>query len=180
MTTEPAPETPTQKRRFNKRMLIAVAVAVLSAIIAFACSGKQPSSNEGSEDTAAADISQESPFTGRDGKFEFTVVEVSRQVSSSDVELLQKQAKGEYVNVLVNVKNVGDKAQSFSTDDQKLYVGDTEYSSESGFDVTSYEPINPGLDADFNVLFDVPVGSVPTSLKLHDSMFSNGVVLALP
>lgn len=120
------------------------------------------------------------PLTGRDGKFEFTILEVTRTDVTSDNEYLQEKAKGEFVSVRVKVDNIGDKAQSFDTSDQKLYVGSAEYTSDTSLDSYPYAPINPGLSTEVSVLFDVPVGAEPTAVKLHDSMFSSGVKLGLP
>lgn len=37
--------------------------------------------------------------------------------------------------------------------------------------------INPGLAIDTALAFDVPVGTVPDGIQLHDSAFSGGVTV---
>ncbi|WP_179272875.1 MULTISPECIES: DUF4352 domain-containing protein [unclassified Rhodococcus (in: high G+C Gram-positive bacteria)] len=42
-----------------------------------------------------------------------------------------------------------------------------------------YEQINPGNALDTTVVFDVPAGTVPAEIELHDSAFSGGTTVAL-
>jgi hypothetical protein len=44
---------------------------------------------------------------------------------------------------------------------------------------TLWEEINPGNVLKGIVVFDIPRNAEPTSLELHDSMFSGGVTVSL-
>ena len=121
----------------------------------------------------------------RDGKFEFTVANVQTGVPSVGPDMLEQTAQGQYVLVTLNVRNIGDKAQSFSTSSQKLLdANGTEYSSDDLATIyldqgVGYEQINPGNALDVTVVFDVPVAIDPTEIELHDSIFSGGETVSL-
>ncbi|WP_131726599.1 DUF4352 domain-containing protein, partial [Mycobacteroides immunogenum] len=67
---------------------------------------------------------------------------------------------------------------------QKLIAGGKTFSADStasmyiGNDALMAE-INPGNKIDVQVAFDVPVGTEPDQVKLHDSAFSGGVAVDL-
>lgn len=121
----------------------------------------------------------------RDGKFEFTVTAVDPPVSTiGDNPYMRKTAQGEYILVHVTVTNIGDRPQTYFSSNQKLfddhgrrYENDT--MAELNVNDNLSTPINPGNSVDVTIVFDVPVGTVPASLELHDSMFSGGAKVAL-
>ncbi|MEV0684408.1 DUF4352 domain-containing protein [Nocardia sp. NPDC050378] len=123
----------------------------------------------------------------RDGKFEFTVTAVDRPVKViGDNPYLQKTAQGEYIAVHLTVTNIGDKPQSYFASNQKLFddqgrefENDTMAGINVNDDSAMMSDINPGNSVDVVVVFDVPAGTVPASLELHDSMFSGGAQVAL-
>ena len=96
-------------------------------------------------------------------------------------EFLQSTAQGEYVNIRLSVKNIGNEAQTYFVQNQKLIVGGKKFDAASilgakGDDIS----LNPGRGIDNTVVsFDVPPGTVPTSIELHDSAFSGGVTVRL-
>lgn len=118
----------------------------------------------------------------RDGKFEFVVVDIDLSATAGDPTnpYLQSTATGEYLNVYLTVSNIGDAAQLYSASNQQLIVGGRKYDAASILglqgDLTT---INPGLSIDTIVSFDVPPGSHPDAVVLHDSMFSGGVTVSL-
>ena len=123
----------------------------------------------------------------RDGKFEFTVTAVKCGVPEVYGSYGSEKAQGRYCLVTLTVRNIGKAAQSFSYSNQKLYVGDVEYSAT--WDATwrankdadlLRDEINPGDRLKgVIVAFDVPKGAKPTSVKLHDSLWSGGVTVSL-
>lgn len=126
----------------------------------------------------------------RDGKFEVQVLDIAkaRQASSPDGnQFMIAKAQGEFIILTLNVKNIGDEQQSFFTDNQKLIdANGKEYGSSSEADMYlnsggagSFTEINPGNSIQVRVAFDVPTGTVPKALEVHDSMLSGGSVVAL-
>ncbi|WP_067704563.1 DUF4352 domain-containing protein [Nocardia jejuensis] len=121
----------------------------------------------------------------RDGKFGFVVTRVDPPVATvGDNQFLQKDAQGEFVLVYVDVTNTGDKAQTYFGQNQKLiddqnreYSNDTTAELNLNKDVTA--EINPGNKLSVVIAFDVPKGTVPAAIELHDSMFSGGARVAV-
>ena len=124
----------------------------------------------------------------RDGKFEFVVTGVEKGLSSvGDNPYLTEQAQGQFVVVAMTVQNTSNKPQSFAPSDQKLVddQGRTFEPSTSaqialgGSDIPVWDNINPGNTVNAKVVFDMPKDANPTTIELHDSMFSGGVKVRL-
>jgi len=92
-------------------------------------------------------------------------------------------AQGEFIIVNLSVANIGDEAQSYFGTNQKLIDrSGREYEANSSADFWGNKgtgDINPGNSIQVQVAFDVPPGTQPAELELHDSMFSGGVKLRL-
>ncbi|MFC3491351.1 DUF4352 domain-containing protein [Glycomyces rhizosphaerae] len=122
----------------------------------------------------------------RDGNFEFTVGDVEQGETTIGDDILSEEAQGEFVIIDLTVKNIGDEAGTFFDSDQKLFDTDgNEYSASSeagllleGNDVWLTE-INPGNQVEGKIVFDIPTGTTPATLELHDSAFSGGVEVSL-
>jgi uncharacterized low-complexity protein len=124
-----------------------------------------------------------------DGKFQFTVTAIKcGEPSVTDSSgYVSKAAQGQYCLVTISVKNIGDKQQLFSEDDQKLlnasnqqYSPDTTatlYNSNNS-DVFVSE-INPGNTVSGVLVYDIPKDQVPVTAELHDSSLSDGVKVNL-
>ena len=119
----------------------------------------------------------------RDGKFEFRVVDVSRAATVSDPTgnpYMTVNAQGEFVVVTLSVTNIGYEPQSYFGQNQKLIdASGREYGPNGQADMYINDAgsgdINPGNSIQVRVAFDVPPGTSPLELELHDSMFSGGV-----
>ncbi|PWD50739.1 DUF4352 domain-containing protein [Serinibacter arcticus] len=140
-------------------------------------------------ETVAEPPAEAAPGIGapvRDGKFEFTVTGIEGGVPLIGSDMFGQTAQGQFVLVSVTVANIGDAAQSFFGDNATL-VDDQgrEHSADSTAAIylesseSFYTEINPGNAVDAVVVFDIPADAVPTSIELHDSMFSGGVTVAL-
>ena len=111
----------------------------------------------------------ELPTTGvpvRDGKFEFIVRGVSN-------------ARG-YVTVIMKVTNVGNEAQTFFPQNQKLIdvagrTFDADTMAVYDFNTEGIVELNPGLGMEVAVPFKAPAGTQFSAVELHDSAFSAGV-----
>ncbi|MEE2034697.1 DUF4352 domain-containing protein [Rhodococcus chondri] len=122
----------------------------------------------------------------RDGQFAFTVTEVETAITQAgDNPYANKVPQGQFVFVHVDVKNIGDKAQSYFGSNQKLidvqgreFANDTEAEIYANDDFTIGD-INPGNTASVVVVFDIPADAQPKTLELHDSMFSGGATVSI-
>ncbi len=151
-------------------------------------------SAESSVAAPATDVGQEAPTLEnqassvgqavRDGNFEFVVTGVERAPVVADPEFpdLQKAATGEFLLVKMTVTNVGDEPQTFFASFNTLSDGTTEFASDDEAWIylgNTLADLHPGDSIDTAVVFDVPVGTDPESIELHDGPSSDGVVVGL-
>jgi Domain of unknown function (DUF4352)/Protein of unknown function (DUF2510) len=125
----------------------------------------------------------------RDGKFEFQVINIARSTTVSDPTgnpYMTATAQGEFIVVTLSVKNIGNEPQSYFGQNQQLIdASGREYGASSEADTwmnaggNPMGDINPGNSIQVKVAFDVPPGTNPAELELHDSMFSGGVSVRL-
>lgn len=122
----------------------------------------------------------------RDGQFEFTVTKVQKGVKSVGDQYVNQKAQGQYVLVSVTVSNIGDKAQMLSDSSQKARdAKGREFSTDTAAAIymknnqVFLNEINPGNSVKGTLVFDMPKGTEPASLELHDSPFSDGVTVKL-
>lgn len=122
----------------------------------------------------------------RDGKFEFTVVEVSDGGTSIGPAGFAEKAQGRFVLVRVDVTNIGDEPQYFFGDNQSVFdAKDRKFAADTTAaiyleDSSSFvEEINPGNTVEGTLVFDLPKDVEPERIELHDSVFSGGVVVDL-
>lgn len=123
----------------------------------------------------------------KDGKFAFKITKVEKGLSQVGDGILASKAQGEFIMIHITVKNVGDEPQMFNDSDQKLIDNkDRQFDADSGAAAFSLKDangflnnINPGNSVKGRILFDVPKTFTLKSIELHDSMFSDGVTVAL-
>ncbi|MDH6679805.1 hypothetical protein M2284_004029 [Rhodococcus sp. LBL1] len=188
-TPQPQPQPPARKSWFARHKILTGLGAVIVAIVAITAvsggSGDKPSDAAraagATTGTAVAPADARIGTPVRDGKFEFVVNGVEAGVPSVGVnEYLTEKAQGQFVLVRMTVRNIGDRAQSFTTSAQKLVdAQNRQYSVDSMATITldqgvAYEQINPGNSVEATIVFDVPPGTVPAVLEVHDSVFSGG------
>ncbi|MEV6067427.1 DUF4352 domain-containing protein [Nocardia sp. NPDC052001] len=175
------PAPPPRKRKIWPWVLLGVIVLFFGGCVAiFSTTAHEVSKSEDKRTSAAAAGSEV-----RDGKFAFIVTSVDPAVAAlGDNEILRKTAQGEYVVVHVDITNTGDKAQSYFGDNQKLiddqgkqYSNDT--AAELAVNTSLTAEINPGNKLSVSIPFDVPKGTIPAAIELHDSAFSGGARVAL-
>ncbi|WP_297617050.1 DUF4352 domain-containing protein [Nocardia sp.] len=175
------PPPPRKKRKIWPWILLAVVVLFFGGCFALVGTAAHEVSKSTDKSTAVAAAGSEV----RDGKFAFAVTAVDPPVAAvGDNEILRKTAQGEYVLVHVAITNIGDKAQSYFGENQKLiddqgkqFSNDTSAELAVNQDLTA--EINPGNKISVSIPFDVPKGTVPATVEFHDSMFSGGARVAL-
>lgn len=153
-------------------------------------SAETPVEEETTEETPAEEpAAPELPGIGdavRDGKFEFVVTGVEDGGTEVGSEFLSEQAQGRFHLIHLTVTNIGDEAQMMSDSNQKVKddQGRTfEASTTAGIYLEDNDmwlkDINPGNTLSGTLVFDMPEGSTPVEIVLHDSMFSGGVTVSL-
>lgn len=100
---------------------------------------------------------------------------------------MSQKAQGQFCVATVKVTNIGTEAQMFDASSQKALNGDVKLDADSGASIyvnengeSFIENVNPGNSITAKVVFDVPKGTNLTTLELHDSPFSGGVVVTTP
>lgn len=142
-----------------------------------------------SSESSTTETSSESPTTtpglggeATDGDFAFSVASTDSgdTITSPIDDSVVKTANGEYFVVYVNVGNNGASPLTWLSvlqtvsDGTTTYTPDVEASAALTGDVIT---INPGEQLEVALAFDVPIGTVPTTIQLHGDPGSPGVEL---
>ncbi|GAA3694450.1 DUF4352 domain-containing protein [Terrabacter ginsenosidimutans] len=196
----PAPPVPAPPRKSwfaRHKIMTGLLALVLIGIVASAVNGGGSSSPTTTSSGAAGGQggdapAEDAPATAkvgqkvRDGQFEFTVTKVQKGVKSVGDQYLNEKAQGQFVLVNVTVSNIGDAAQTLSDSSQKVRdAKGREFSSDTAAAIyvkdnkVFLEEINPGNTVKGTLVFDMPKGTEPASIELHDSPFSDGVTVQL-
>lgn len=125
--------------------------------------------------------------SARDGKFEFTVKSIKCGETTVGDQYYSVTAQGEFCMVNIKVTNIGDEPQGLYSSSQYLYNSEGQkYSSDSSATSTVqtgndlwWSDINPGNTVEGTIVYDVPKGMTPASVELHDSFFSDGILVEL-
>ena len=120
-----------------------------------------------------------------DGRFEFVVASMSCGHASVSRAFLSRSAQGQFCLVVLSVRNIGTKAQTFADAFQKasgpsgdVYGADTAAGLLANVDGANvWTQINPGNRVSGTIVFDIPAGASITTVELHDSAFSHGVTV---
>ena len=115
----------------------------------------------------------------RDGKFEFVVSDVSVATHWYG----DPKPRGQWVIATMTVRNIGKEPQSFFVQNQKLLdAAGNEYAADSMAAMSMNQDsmaldLGPGFTITVKVPFDVPPGTAPDKVELHDSAFSGGATV---
>jgi len=139
--------------------------------------------------SSTTETTSESPTTtpglggeATDGDFVFSVASTDSgdTITSPIDESVVKTATGEYFVVYINVGNNGASPLTWLSvlqmlsDGTQTYAPDVEASAAlTGSEIT----IDPGAQLEVALAFDVPIGTVPTTIQLHGDPGSAGVEL---
>jgi hypothetical protein len=190
LITPPKPVKTWYKR---KRFMIPAVLAALA--LAAGVAGQDAESSSGATrdiepEVSAAPVQERNmPRIGEpasDGDFTFVVSGVDCSSTELGDRYINTRAQGVFCILDVAVTNKGDSAGSFFGENAKLlntvgqeFSADTEAAIYLPDSDSIYEEINPGNTLDSKVIFDVPEGTVPLTVELHDSALSSGVTVAL-
>lgn len=169
--------------RFRNLVLLAAPMVLLVIACGSGSSAKSGGTATVSTHTSTAVEGQ----AVRDGKFEFTVQKIKCGVAKVGDSILSDKAQGQFCLVTVKVRNIGKEAQMFDDSDQKAYGSDNaQFSTDTsaGIDVnqndaTFLNDINPGNSVIGVLVFDIPKSAKLAKLELHDSPFSDGVLVTV-
>lgn len=178
------------------KLLSVIGVIILLAIIGGAAGGGNKSTNSSTSSNSSnkSTKTESKPAmakigeAARDGKFEFVVKGMQCGVASvGDNPYLTKTAQGQFCELSVTVKNIGNEKQSLFSANQKLLdAANKEYSADDTATLYAapngsswYNDINPGNSVEGKIVFDVPKDVTPTIAELHDSAYSGGVKVSL-
>jgi hypothetical protein len=192
-----APQAPTAVKKGPAKGAAWVAVAVVLLILlgigkcgsSDESSSSSPTSTSSRTAAAAATPTVAPPGSAvRDGKFEFRVLGMERAAQAGDPSNPYMIAKpqGEFIILTLSVRNIGDRPQSYFGSNQTLIdTAGREYGADTEADMWMNDDgimadINPGNAIQVRVAFDVPPGTQPAELEVHDSMFSGGAKVRLP
>ena len=198
----PSGSTPKRPWFKKKRFMIPLAVVAIGVVYSAASggSGQETTSTPTGQSSAAAgnqtpnQLGEDKlPGLGtpvRDGKFEFVASKMTCGIKQVGNEYLNEKAQGQFCVLDVTAKNIGDEPQTFFTNNQDAFSGSTKYSSNStaamyyatqkGLDSSNWiKEINPGNQLAAAVVFDIPADKTIDKGKLHDSVFSGGVEIAV-
>ena len=130
-----------------------------------------------------------SPGIFRDGNIEFAVLntECGNETINDPSGGQPAQADGQFCYVAVRAKNMGTTSRTLRLEDQKIFASDNkEYPADSeawsrlpANDKQLFSEIRAGSQAEGTIIFDIPKGTTPTRVKLHESQSSGGVTIPI-
>ncbi|MEU4237647.1 DUF4352 domain-containing protein [Actinoplanes sp. NPDC026619] len=176
MSPSPSVKSPAARRRG----LVVAAAAVLLVVGGGATWYAVGRGDDGGGEVVAVGA------TGRDGVFEFRMSGVKCGTPTAGSGTAAIRAQGVYCLVAIQVTNRDRTPRNFDGSAQKVFDSSgTPYTSDTGAErqvnpVTWYEAVVPGETVKGQVVFDVPAGTKPTEIEMHETLLSAGVRMALP
>lgn len=202
MTPDPHPQRrpgASSGRRASLNPLLALLLACGAVVVLFLAG--VAAQRIGTEEPAAAGTVSSSPSKAkpsskpppragdavRDGKFEFVVDRLDCSRTTVGLEYLKRTADGKYCVVSLSVRNIADGSQYFLGHAQKAFdAAGKSYGNDELAGVyanrdtqTFLQKLEPGERVTGKLVFDIPKRVRLTTLELHDSLLSGGVVIAL-
>lgn len=185
----------------KKRFIVPIAIVVVAGLANLANGGGSTSSvtsESGATDSsseATTDAPEESEATAAgigdtvgEGNFSFTVNSVECGLTTIGSDLLGEEAQGEFCKIRVSVENTGNAAEYFDSSSQLVYDAEgREFEADvsamiyldEGDGVWIGDDINPGNKIEATLLFDMPVGVAPVTIRLIEGYFGTGVDVSL-
>jgi Domain of unknown function (DUF4352) len=164
-----------------RRVGLWVALSIVTAVVLFfgGCTALMAAGSQSPAPTVRDRVSGPGVPPGtpvRDGPFEFVVSGVTKPSPVRGDPL----PRGQWVVATVTVRNLGGGAQQFHVNHQKLvdsaghtYAGDAQAAVAMNKHSMVIE-VTPSSTITMKLPFDVPAGTLPATIELHDSVFSGG------
>jgi hypothetical protein len=123
----------------------------------------------------------------RDGTFEFVVLDMECGIEEISFGFLSRQARGQYCVLEISVENIGDIPWFFTDAAQFVEAADgtrenagsrAGFLANEGFDVFA-NAIDPGDSVTGRLVFDIPADTTVSTIELHDSLLSGGVLVTV-
>lgn len=186
-----------QPRSIRKKLGIFALTFLLLMIFVFVVAGTiatmSKSPNTGSnQSTITSEPQSRIGQAVSDSGFSFVVNSIKcgeTHLSTGGVINSYSDAQGQYCRLNITVTNTGNSANSIDASDQYVFNSQGQrYDYASGATATAdgnyygtqlNSDINPGNSVTGDVVFDVPVGTTPTSAELHGKSSSKGVKVNL-
>jgi len=173
---EPGPPRPRRRRRWGRRLLVAVGVLALVAVAANLGEGGRRG------DPGPAGVGD--PV--RDGQFQFVVRSVDCGARSVGQGLAGKRPLGQFCLVALQVENSGSEGRTFGGGSQYLFDAagkrhdpDLDATVRHGDGRLLSTHLNPGQRLEGTLVYDVPDPIDLARVELHDAPFSGGASVEL-
>lgn len=174
----------------KKRFILPIALVAIIGISVGTSGGSGKAGSASSSTSTSTDEKETLAGIGSavvDGKFEFTVTAVKCGIKSVGTKYLNAKAQGQFCQVSLTIKNIGDEAQTMFADNQKAFDGKgREFETDTASMIylkngseTWLNEINPGNTVKGALLFDISKDTTLETIELHDSAFSGGVTVSL-
>jgi len=180
-------------------VVLLVVIAVVVALVVMrtdespTASGPSPSSTT-SETTTSSTVAEPTPSEsltppppgaeGKDGDYSFAVAgtQTGDTITSNVSDEVQTTADGMFYVVYLNVTNTGAAPQTFVATFQQLNAGGQTFPLDdeaTAFLGGTIAEIGPGEQKETPLVYDVPVGTEPSTIVLHADPSTAGVELPL-
>jgi hypothetical protein len=190
--TAPPPPAVAPPRKKRRGLIILGTVVVVFIVLAAIGHNDSKQTSNAPASSASAPGRAAAPSTAgigqeaRDGRFAFVVTSIDRSKTAGDPsnEVETVTAQGEFVNVHLTVRNVGDQSQTFFASNQKLQIGDKQFDANGTAAMwigSMTVEINPGNSIQAVASFDVPPNASAggMTITVHDSAYSGGAKISL-
>jgi hypothetical protein len=175
----PQPQSLSRTALWIALTIIAVVAVFFAGCSALVAAGSQSHKTSGSGSHGGPTAAPGTPVV--DGDFEFVVSDVSTPANWRG----DPKPRGQWIIATVTVRNTDDDRQSFMPNNQKLidsagrvYMGDATAAVRMNNDSMVID-MKPGFKITMKVPFDVPTGTLPAAIELHDSVFTDGARVQL-
>lgn len=154
------------------------AVVLASVFLLVPMSHRQQTS--AAESTPSSALPSPPGTAVRDGRFEFVITGIAPATWYGN-----PRPAGQYLMVSMEIHNVGDGPQTFFVENQRL-IDDKGRQYAPAMDAmmvmskgATSRDLNPGFGLALQIPYDVPRGTRPAAMELHDSMLSSGARVGL-
>ena len=192
----PPPEPPKRKRRKWPWVLLGLLALLFGgcAVLVSAIGNGVDQATTTAPDPGNAEGGAPAPEAGTpgigqeavSGDLTFVVSGLSCSTDRIGTETFGTSPQGQFCTLDVLARNTGDEPATFAGSNATLlneqgqqFAADTEAAIYLPNAESLYEPINPGNELSSQVVFDVPVETVPTAVELRGGVFSDPATVNL-